>query len=235
MNNSINLKRVNKWFTQGNRTFSALNDISINIAKGEYVAIIGKSGSGKSTMLNLITGIDHPSEGIITVNEMDIHKLNENELAKWRGKNIGIVFQFFQLIPTLTILENIQLAMEFVKMIPQNEQLSRAKALLEMVGILDHCDKFPLALSGGEQQRAAIARALANDPPILVADEPTGNLDNNTSKSIREIFVKLVAKGKTVVVVTHENVDEQEFDRVITLHDGKLSKVIENIQNTEEA
>ncbi|MCF6263503.1 MAG: ABC transporter ATP-binding protein [Xanthomonadales bacterium] len=222
MDNIIELNQVIRSYTQGERTFTALNGIELEIKQGEYIAIVGKSGSGKSTMLNLITGIDHPTSGVVTVIGTDIHQLNESQLAQWRGKNIGIVFQFFQLIPTLTIIENILLAMEFVKTIPRNERLQRAKNLLEMVSILDHANKFPAGLSGGEQQRAAIARALANDPDILVADEPTGNLDSATADSVKAIFADLVAKGKTVIVVTHANVGEDEFDRVIRLQDGEI-------------
>ena len=222
MNAIIELEHVTRKFTQGERTFAALKNVSMEIRKGEYIAIIGKSGSGKSTMLNLITGIDHPTEGLVRVIDTDIHQLGESELASWRGKNIGIVFQFFQLIPTLTIMENILLAMEFVNNIPKKERFERTESLLEMVGILDHGDKFPSALSGGEQQRAAIARALANDPDILVADEPTGNLDSATSNSVKAIFAELVTRGKTVIVVTHANVDDDQFDRIIRLQDGEI-------------
>lgn len=222
MKNIIELKQVTKSFTQGDRNFTALRNVGLGIKKGEYIAIVGASGCGKSTMLNLITGIDHPSNGLVTVNGIDIHQLGESDLARWRGKNIGIVFQFFQLIPTLTIIENILLAMEFANTIDKKERLQRAQSLLEMVGILDHQDKFPAALSGGEQQRAAIARALANDPDIVVADEPTGNLDSTTATTVKAIFADLVAKGKTVIVVTHENIDDGLFDQVIRLQDGKI-------------
>ncbi len=218
----IELEQVTRKFEQGERTFYALKNVSMDIKRGEYVAIIGKSGSGKSTMLNLITGIDHPSTGLVRVIDTDIHRLDESKLASWRGKNIGIVFQFFQLIPTLTIMENILLAMEFVNNIDKKGRLERTRTLLEMVGILEHGDKFPSALSGGEQQRAAIARALANDPDILVADEPTGNLDSATAASVKAIFAELVARGKTVIVVTHANVDDDQFHRVIRLQDGKI-------------
>jgi len=222
MNNIIELTQVSRNYIQGERTFTALKDVGLTIKKGEYIAIVGQSGSGKSTMLNLITGIDHPTEGLVKVNGTDIHDLGESELASWRGKNIGIVFQFFQLIPTLTVKENILLAMEFVKVIPSKERAKRANSLLDMVGILDHGDKFPSALSGGEQQRAAIARALANDPDILVADEPTGNLDSATASSVKEIFNELIARGKTVIIVTHTNIDDDQFDRVIRLADGEI-------------
>jgi len=225
MNAIIQLDQVTRSYTQGERTFTALSDVSLGIKKGEHIAIVGASGSGKSTMLNLITGIDHPTSGVVRVTGTDIHQLNESQLAQWRGKNIGIVFQFFQLIPTLTIIENILLAMEFVKAIPRNARQQRARSLLEMVGIVDHANKFPAGLSGGEQQRAAIARALANNPDILVADEPTGNLDSATAGSVRAIFAELVARGKTVIVVTHANIDADEFDRVIRLQDGQIVPV----------
>jgi len=222
MNTIVELEQVTRNFKQGDRTFTALKNISLGIKKGEYIALVGKSGSGKSTMLNLITGIDHPTKGLVRVNGTDIHQLGESDLASWRGKNIGIVFQFFQLIPTLTIMENILLAMEFVNAIAKNERFERAQTLLKLVGILDHGNKFPAALSGGEQQRAAIARALANDPDILVADEPTGNLDSATANSVKAIFAELVARGRTVIVVTHANVDDDHFDRVIRLQDGEI-------------
>lgn len=219
----IELQNVTKSFVQGERTFTALKNVEIAIGAGEHVAIVGKSGSGKSTMLNLITGIDHPDQGRVTVNGTSVHDLDESALASFRGKNIGIVFQFFQLIPTLTIMENLLLAMEFVDAVPRRLRKDRASSLLELVGILDHADKMPSGLSGGEQQRAAIARALANDPQILVADEPTGNLDSATAASIKEIFADLVARGKTVIVVTHEDVGERGFDRIIRLVDGEVT------------
>lgn len=220
--NIIKLDNVTKSFGTGERIFTALNQISLRIEKASYTAIIGKSGSGKSTLLNLITGIDHPSEGDLTVGGTDIHKFGESSLAAWRGKNIGIVFQFFQLIPTLTIIENILLAMEFVKVIDKQQRLPSAQKLLQQVGILSHADKYPAALSGGEQQRAAIARALANKPDILVADEPTGNLDSATAASIKQIFADLVANGTTVIVVTHEDISAAKFDQIIRLKDGLI-------------
>lgn len=227
--NIIELNHVSKVFEQGGRNFTALSQISLNIGKGEYVAIVGKSGSGKSTLLNLITGIDHPTEGELKVGGTQIHKLGESSLAAWRGKNIGIIFQFFQLIPTLTIIENILLAMEFVNVIPKAQRQKRAKSLLEQVGILSHADKFPTALSGGEQQRAAIARALANKPDILVADEPTGNLDSATAASVKSIFAGLVAAGTTVIIVTHEDISGTDFDQIIQLKDGEIQVKTQNV------
>ncbi len=220
MSDFIQFKQISKSFESAAGRFDALKSIDLNIGQGEYLAIVGKSGSGKSTFLNMLTGIDHPSQGTVSINSTEVHALNESRLAKWRGENIGIVFQFFQLIPTLTILENLQLAMDFVDIIPKRNRKKRAESLLGQVDISEQANKFPSALSGGEQQRAAIARALANDPPVVVADEPTGNLDSKTTTDILELFAQLVAKGKTVVVVTHEDVSDYEYDRVITLNDG---------------
>lgn len=226
MNNTTNYIRfdqVSKWFESAAGRFDALKNIDLTIGQGERVAIVGKSGSGKSTLLNMLTGIDHPSQGAVSINATEVHTLNESRLATWRGANIGIVFQFFQLIPTLSILENLLLAMDFVNVIPKKERIQRAEALLAQVGISEHAGKLPAALSGGEQQRAAIARALANDPPILVADEPTGNLDSRTAEAIQKLFVQLAQSGKTVIVVTHENVSGARYDRVITLNDGVIA------------
>ncbi len=222
MSNFIQFNQVSRWFESASVRFDALKNIDLHIEQGEHVAIVGKSGSGKSTLLNMLTGIDHPSQGTVKINSTDVHTLNESSLAEWRGKNIGIVFQFFQLIPTLTIAENILLAMDFVNVIPGKERTKRAGVLLAQVGISQHADKLPAALSGGEQQRAAIARALANDPPILVADEPTGNLDSKTTEIILNLFTELVGAGKTVIVVTHEKVSNTEYDRIITLKDGMI-------------
>ena len=220
MSDFIQFKQISKSFESAAGRFDALKSIDLTIGQGEYLAVVGKSGSGKSTLLNMLTGIDHPSQGTVSINSTEVHALNESRLAKWRGENIGIVFQFFQLIPTLTILENLQLAMDFVDIIPKRDRKKRAESLLGQVDISEQANKFPSALSGGEQQRAAIARALANDPPVVVADEPTGNLDSKTTTDILKLFSQLVAKGKTVVVVTHEDVSDYEYDRVITLNDG---------------
>ena len=222
MSDFIQFKQVSKWFESTAGRFEALRNIHLTIGKGEYVAIVGKSGSGKSTLLNMLTGIDHPSEGTVSINSSEIHTLDESRLAAWRGANIGIVFQFFQLIPTLSISENLLLAMDFVNAIPKQERKQRVAALLAQVDISQHAAKLPAALSGGQQQRAAIARALANDAPILVADEPTGNLDSKTAESIQSLFVELVGEGKTVIVVTHENVSTTKYDRIFMLNDGAI-------------
>ena len=225
----LSLQDVTKVFLSQERKFTALKNINLFVQKGEYLAITGKSGSGKSTLLNMITGIDHPTSGSIKVREVTIGQLDESKLAKWRGKNIGIVFQFFQLIPTLTIQENILLAMEFVDVIPKTDRLERVHHLLTQVGIADQANKMPASLSGGEQQRAAIARALANNPEIIVADEPTGNLDSKTADSINSIFSSLAMSGKTVIVVTHERNTALKYHRIVNLLDGEIE--VQNSQN----
>lgn len=222
MSNFIQFRKVSKWFETEAGRFDAIKNIDLDINRGEHVAIIGKSGSGKSTLLNMLTGIDHPSQGTVTINGTEVHTLDESRLASWRGANIGIVFQFFQLIPTLSIRENLLLAMEFVNAVPKKDRVGRAESLLGQVGISQHADKLPAALSGGEQQRAAIARALSNNPPVLVADEPTGNLDSKTTEAIQELFANLVEGGKTVIVVTHEDVSHSHYSRIISLQDGEV-------------
>jgi putative ABC transport system ATP-binding protein len=224
--NLIELSRVTKSYPVASGTFLALKEVSMAIRKNQLVAITGKSGSGKSTLLNIITGIDRPSEGSVTINDIRVDKLSETQLATWRGKNVGVVFQFFQLLPTLTILENIMLPMDFCNTYPKKERRKRALALLEKVNIKEQADKFPSALSGGQQQRVAIARALANDPPLIVADEPTGNLDSQTATSIFELFSELARSGKTVIVVTHEREFSSYFENTISIVDGMISNPV---------
>jgi putative ABC transport system ATP-binding protein len=199
-----------------------LDDINLAIQQGEFVAIVGKSGSGKSTLLNMLTGIDRPTSGEVVIGKQAIQTFSENQLARWRGQNVGIVFQFFQLIPTLTILENLLLAMDFVGKVPKNDRMNHAKNYLEQVGISEQAHKLPALLSGGQQQRAAIARALANDPAMIVADEPTGNLDSQNAASIIGLFKNLVTHGKTLILVTHDNEVAQQAQRFIRLSDGKI-------------
>ena len=194
----------------------------MTIGQGEHVATVGKSGSGKSTLLNMLTGIDHPSSGQIMVNGAEVQELKEGPLALWRGRNIGIVFQFFQLVPTLTVIENLLLPMEFVGTIPKQERRDRARALLEQMGIAIQGNKLPGALSGGEQQRAALARALANNPSLIVADEPTGNLDSRNAEKVSTLLVDLARAGKTVIVVTHERQPGADYERVLSLEDGRI-------------
>lgn len=218
----IELTHVAKSFPMASGTFLALHDVSLVIQAGKLVAITGKSGSGKSTLLNILSGIDKPTEGAVWVNGIRIDKLAESELASWRGKNIGVVFQFFQLLPTLTIAENVMLPMDFCNSYPKKERRERALTILEKVGIREQADKLPSALSGGQQQRAAIARALANDPPVVIADEPTGNLDSVTATAIFELFASLARSGKTVIIVTHEREFSTFFEYSFALSDGKI-------------
>ena len=226
--NIIMLKKISKKYRSKAGEFNALSDVSLEIDKGDFVTIVGKSGSGKSTLLNIMSGIDNPSCGEITVNNTPICKLNENKKAVWRGKNLGIVFQFFQLLPTLTILENIILPMDFSNYLPFNERKIRAYELLKKVGISEHANKLPDALSGGEQQRSAIARAMANNPDIIIADEPTGNLDSQTAGEILDLFHELNAEGKTVVMVTHDKEIFRNATKTVILSDGKIEKISVN-------
>jgi putative ABC transport system ATP-binding protein len=202
--------------------FTALRDVDLRIARGELVAIVGKSGSGKSTLLNLVAGIDRPSAGEVRVAGTPLDALDESRLAAWRGRNVGVVFQFFQLLPTLTVLENVALPMDLCATRRGGEARARALALLDRVGIADQAAKLPSALSGGQQQRAAIARALANDPPLIVADEPTGNLDSRTADSVLQLLAETTGEGRTVVLVTHERDVAARVHRVVTLADGRV-------------
>jgi putative ABC transport system ATP-binding protein len=219
----IDLHQLVKTYETPSGPFTALQSIDLHIQAGEFLAVVGKSGSGKTTLLNVIAGIDRPTSGEILVAGTRVDSLSESQLAEWRGRAIGLVFQFFQLLPTLTIVENVMLPMDFVEIIPRAERRPKALELLERVGIRNQADKLPAALSGGEQQRAAIARALANDPPILMADEPTGNLDEATRTSVLELFAKLNDDGQTIIVVTHERDVSRYVGRQITLVDGRVA------------
>jgi putative ABC transport system ATP-binding protein len=218
----IQVSDVVKAYPLGAGEFVAINHLSLDIAQGEFVAVVGRSGSGKTTLLNLLAGIDRPTAGTVRVAGADLGSLSESGLAAWRGRNVGLVFQFFQLLPTLTVMENVLLPMDFAKTIPVGERRDRAQHLLERVGVGDQADKLPATLSGGQQQRAAIARALANDPPILLADEPTGNLDSATADAVLELFADLNADGRTIVVVTHERDIRAIVGREVTLVDGRV-------------
>ncbi len=218
----ISLRKVDKTFPVGGALFYALREVDLSIEAGELVFVVGKSGTGKSTMINMVAGLDRPTRGEIHVCDTPVHALNEDALARFRGEFVGVVFQFFQLLPTLTAAENVMLAMDFVGKIPGRERRPRAMALLDKVGVSDQADKLPAALSGGQQQRVAIARALANDPPLIVADEPTGNLDSQTAAQVMALFKQLTLDGKTVLVVTHDAETTVEPDRVITIVDGRI-------------
>lgn len=218
----IELTRVSKIFPGGQGGYTALKHVELQLPAGEFVAIVGKSGSGKSTLINLIAGIDRPSSGEIRVAGAPVHALNESRLAAWRGRHVGVVFQFFQLLPTLTIAENVMLPMDFCGTLAPRPARVHAMELLAQVGIADQADKLPSSLSGGQQQRAAIARALANDPALIVADEPTGNLDSQTTEAVLHLLAGLTDRGKTVLMVTHERDLTQFAHRIVTLSDGEV-------------
>jgi putative ABC transport system ATP-binding protein len=219
---AIEVRDAVKSYPVAGGGFIAIDRLSLTVAEGEFVAIVGRSGSGKTTLLNLLAGIDRPTSGSVRVASADLGSLSESGLAAWRGRKVGLVFQFFQLLPTLTVAENAMLPMDFARKIPVDERRDRAQRLLERVGVGDQADKMPVALSGGQQQRAAIARALANDPPILLADEPTGNLDSATAAAVLELFAELNAEGQTIVVVTHERDIRSIVGREVTLMDGRV-------------
>src|SRR5512134_800140 len=218
----VDLRNVYKSYKTAVGDYPALKDVNLQINAGEFVSIIGKSGSGKSTLLNMITGIDHPTNGEVFINGTAVHNMGEDKMARWRGNNLGIVFQFFQLLPVISVIENIMLPMDFGRTYPMHERRDRAMDLLELVEVADHAHKLPTALSGGQQQRVAIARALANDPPLVIADEPTGNLDSRTAESIFALFNELVAKGKTIIIVTHDSGLAKRTPRPTLLADGEI-------------
>jgi putative ABC transport system ATP-binding protein len=220
----IDLRDVVKTYETGAGGVTVLKDIDLRVNEGEFVGVVGPSGSGKSTLLNMITGIDRPTSGEVYVAGQAVHGMSENQLARWRGKHVGVIFQFFQLLPTLTILENVMLPMDFCNTFPARQRRKRAMNLLEQVGIPEQAHKLPNALSGGQQQRAAIARALANDPPVIVADEPTGNLDTCTAAEMFALFDRLVDQGKTLLVVTHDRELSEKMRRVIHLLDGRIER-----------
>jgi putative ABC transport system ATP-binding protein len=218
----VDLRQVVKTYQSSAGLFTALKGVDLQVESGAFVSIIGKSGSGKSTLINVITGIDRPSAGEVIVDRVQIHTLNEEQIAVWRGRSIGVIFQFFQLLPTLTAVENILLAMDYGGQYSRHERPERAMYLLELVGMADQAHRLPNSLSGGQQQCVAIARALANDPVLLTADEPTGNLDSKSAEMVFHLFENLAQAGKTILMVTHDNDLAARAQRTIRLADGKI-------------
>ena len=221
---AASLRQVSKDYPVGSGRFAALTDLTLNLEQREFTVIIGESGSGKSTLLGLLAGIDRPSSGSVEVAGVDLGTQSERELSRWRGRALGLVFQFFQLIPTLTACENVQLPMDFCNTWPSRERRARALALLDQLGVADQADKLPSRLSGGQQQRVAVARALANDPALLLADEPTGNLDSRTARTLLDLLASLGSQGRTIVMVTHDRRAMDVASRVITLVDGRIAE-----------
>ncbi len=218
----IELRQVVKKYHNAAGEFTVLKGVDAAFQPGEFTSIVGRSGSGKSTLLNMITGIDHPTSGTVRVGDVILHSMNEGRLSVWRGQIMGIVFQFFQLLPMLTLLENTMLPMDFCAAIPQSERERRARSLLALVGLKGLEHKYPAAVSGGQQQSAAVARALANDPPLLIADEPTGNLDSKTAERVLEIFEEQAQAGKTILMVTHDATLARRARRILIISDGEL-------------
>jgi ABC-type lipoprotein export system ATPase subunit len=219
----IELRDLQKSYQTPAGPIQALRRVNLNIRQGEFVAVMGKSGAGKSTLVNMITGIDQPDSGEIHINGMPIHKLSQDERSRWRGLNLGVVFQFFQLLPSINLVRNVTVPMEFCHQFSPKQRSARALSLLEQVGIAEHARKKPAHISGGQQQRVAIARALANDPPILIADEPTGNLDSKTAAEILDLFSTLVEQGKTLVIMTHDQGVAARASRIIEIADGEIA------------
>ena len=218
----IVLRDVSKTFPGATGPFNALTGVNLAFDEGEFVVVVGQSGSGKSTLLALLAGIDRPTHGEVIVGGTAVHALSERQMSSWRGKAVGIVFQFFQLLPTLTAIENVMLPMDFSRAWPAGERRPRALALMSRLGVADQADKLPATLSGGQQQRVAVARALANEPAVLLADEPTGNLDSRTASAMLELLAGLVREGQTVVMVTHDESARRFATRTVTLADGQV-------------
>jgi len=218
----IRMRGIAKVFRTPVGDFTALSGIDVDFREGEFVSVVGKSGSGKSTLINMITGIDRPTAGEVLIGEVAIHHLNESQMSRWRGRNLGIVFQFYQLLPMLSLLENVMLPMDFCDMYALQERGPRAMDLLDQVGLADVADELPSAVSGGQQQCAAVARALANDPPIIAADEPTGNLDSRAADVVFDIFDEFALRGKTIVMVTHDDALAERASRCLRIADGHI-------------
>jgi putative ABC transport system ATP-binding protein len=223
---AVELHGVSKTYRTGGSSFTALRRVDLTIQPGEFVSIVGPSGSGKSTLLNLVTAIDRPTDGRVTVGATEVSQLSENDAARWRGRNLGVIFQFFQLLPTLSLLDNVVLPMDLCGVHPRRDRSAIARDLLGRVGLADHVDKLPAQVSGGQQQRAAIARALANDPPVIVGDEPTGNLDSASAASMMALFDALVAAGRTVVLVTHDQELAERANRRVVVRDGHVAEPV---------
>ncbi len=220
----VEVKDLVKTFPVGDSEITILKGITFSVANGEFVSIVGPSGNGKSTLLNMITGIDRPTQGEVRVTGNQINKMSEDQLARWRGENLGIIFQFFQMLPGLSLLNNVILPMDLANKYKPKERRERAMQLLDMVGLADQANKLPAFVSGGQQQRAAIARALANDPPVIVADEPTGNLDSASARIVFDLFQKLVKDGKTLLMVTHDKELARQVPRKIEIMDGRITR-----------
>ncbi len=218
----IVLRNLYKSYGTSAGPIPALKGVDLDIQTGEFVAVLGKSGAGKSTLVNMITGIDRPDQGQIYIKGAAFHEMDEDQRALWRGRNMGVVFQFFQLLPSINLVKNVVIPMEFCHLYSASDRKKRAQRLLEQVGIGDHANKKPAHISGGQQQRAAIARALANDPSILIADEPTGNLDSKTAAEILDLFSELVNQGKTLLMVTHDRSIARQANRIIEIVDGEV-------------
>jgi putative ABC transport system ATP-binding protein len=218
----ICLRQVVKRYESLAGEVMALKGINLQVMPGEFVAVTGKSGAGKTTLVNMLTGIDRSTAGEIEVEGVSVHRLNMEQAAEWRGRTVGVIFQSFQLLPTLTVLQNVTLPMDFARKYSLRERRERGMKLLEQMGIAEHAHKLPSAVSGGQQQRVAIARAMANDPPILVADEPTGSLDSATTQVVVRVFQDLVRQGKTVLLVTHDRDLARRAGRTVTLADGEV-------------
>jgi putative ABC transport system ATP-binding protein len=230
----IIFRGVVKEYRSAAGAFRALKGIDLEIPAGAFVGVVGKSGAGKTTLVNMVTGIDRLTAGEVLVNGVRVHSLDENALALWRGQNLGVIYQTFQLMPTLNLLDNVMLPMDFCGRYRPRQSVERAAALLESVGLAEHLYKLPSAISGGQQQRVAIARALANDPPVLIADEPTGRLDSLTAETIFAIFEDLVRQGKTILMVTHDHSLARRMTRVVELADGQIGGAWERGQHVRK-
>ena len=229
-NSFITLKGVSRTYSGASGGFNALANVDLSIDKGQFVAIVGQSGSGKSTLLNLLSGIDRPTEGEVHVAGTAVHSLTEGMMSRWRGRAVGIVFQFFQLLPTLTAIENVMLPMDFSNRWRPAERRRRALELLDKLGVAAQAAKLPQSMSGGEQQRVAVARAMANEPDVLLADEPTGNLDSRSAQAMLELLATLQREGQTIVMVTHDDRAKKFASQVVTLVDGRMAQASQLVQ-----